>query len=224
MAISGAGGAEFESLLAGLEKSGAARAVSFDRDVEPVARRVTAEQDRVGRFAEELERVGGEVRRVGSGDLAQMIVAILADAGVTSAYVDAATLAECGVDVGALTNALNQQEIEAASVHDDETLFAVSASVSGVEWGVAELGALVCCSGTGKPRSASLIPEIHVAIVPTDRVIADLCDAFGALASRGELPANVNLIAGPSKTADIEGVLVEGVHGPRRVVAIVVSR
>ena len=62
-------------------------------------------------------------------------------------------------------------------------------------------------------RGASLIPPVHIALLDRTQIVGDLFDYFDRLASTG-LPANINLITGPSKTADIEGILITGVHGP----------
>ena len=62
-----------------------------------------------------------------------------------------------------------------------------------------------------------------MAIVPREAIVPDLYDYLERLSRRGELPANAVLISGPSKTADIEGVLVTGVHGPGRVMAVLIE-
>lgn len=64
----------------------------------------------------------------------------------------------------------------------------------------------------------SLLPPIHIALVPTSKLTADI---FTWAATRqGDLPANTVFISGPSKTADIEMTLVKGVHGPKRFIVI----
>ncbi|MFQ5806183.1 MAG: lactate utilization protein C [Phycisphaerae bacterium] len=112
--------------------------------------------------------------------------------------------------------------ITARSETDDETLFSAEAAITGVVAAVAETGTLVCESQPTVARGSSLIPPVHIAVVTHSQLLPDLCDCFDALSERSELPANVSLISGPSKTADIEGVLVTGVHGPGDVQVVLV--
>ena len=82
----------------------------------------------------------------------------------------------------------------------------------------AETGSIVISSGAGKSRLASLLPPIHVALVPESKLETDI---FTWTAARqGDLPANTVFVSGPSKTADIEMTLVKGVHGPKRFIVI----
>lgn len=120
-----------------------------------------------------------------------------------------------------LRKRLSEHGIEICDAQDDETLFRVDAALTGVEAAVAEYGSIACESGAGQARGASLIPPTHIALVPASRIVPDLCDLFDD-ARAGTVPAGISIITGPSKTADIEGVLVNGVHGPKTVHAICV--
>ena len=104
----------------------------------------------------------------------------------------------------------------------DEAWFSSAAGVTTVRAAVAETGSLLVASGEDSPRSGSLIPPLHVALVAASQIVPDLVDAF-AVFSADTLPAGIALITGPSKTADIEGVLVTGVHGPGRVIILLVT-
>ena len=96
--------------------------------------------------------------------------------------------------------------------------------VTGAYAAIAETGTLVLLSGPDTPASASLLPETHVAVVRADRIVAHMEDAWALLRSeRGELPRAVNLVSGPSRTADIDQQIVFGAHGPYRVHIIVVG-
>jgi L-lactate dehydrogenase complex protein LldG len=68
---------------------------------------------------------------------------------------------------------------------------------------------------------ATLLPPIHIALVSSGQLTADLFTWTAA--RRGRLPANVVLISGPSKSADIERTLAVGVHGPKRLIVVLIS-
>ena len=96
--------------------------------------------------------------------------------------------------------------------------------ITGCFCAVAETGTLMLLSGPETFASASLLPETHIAIVETDRIVAAMEDAFAlARAERGELPRATNFISGPSRTADIEQTIVLGAHGPYRVHVVLVG-
>ena len=104
---------------------------------------------------------------------------------------------------------------------DDLYEFAKRADVgiSGVRAVLAETGSVIIDSGANKSRMTSLLPPLHIALIPRHKIVADI---FTWTAARsGELPTNLVLISGPSKSADIGMTLTTGVHGPGRIVAIV---
>lgn len=92
---------------------------------------------------------------------------------------------------------------------------------------VAETGSVVLSSSEKELRLASLVPPRHLVVVSSTVLVDDLLDLSargGVLDGRtGEIPSAVTLVTGPSKTADIEGVLVTGVHGPGEVQIVVVD-
>jgi L-lactate utilization protein LutC len=90
--------------------------------------------------------------------------------------------------------------------------------LTGAEAAFAETGSIVVSSGPTRSRMVSLLPPIHIALVPESKLTADIFT--WAAARQGDLPANTVFISGPSKTADIEMTLVKGVHGPKRFIVI----
>lgn len=93
--------------------------------------------------------------------------------------------------------------------------------ITQMEWGLANMGTLAQDSSAVEQRLASSLSWIHIALLPSDRIVADL----PALMTKMH-PSKSNyiaLITGPSKTADIERVLAIGVHGPERLVIICVD-
>ncbi|WP_324715396.1 LutB/LldF family L-lactate oxidation iron-sulfur protein [Carboxydochorda subterranea] len=91
--------------------------------------------------------------------------------------------------------------------------------VTTVDWAVAASGTLVLTSGPGRGRSVSLLPWVHVAVVPERALVARLEDV-----PLGRLDASsVVLVTGPSRSADIENDLSIGVHGPGEVHVVLVA-
>jgi L-lactate dehydrogenase complex protein LldG len=91
-------------------------------------------------------------------------------------------------------------------------------SLSYARLGVAEVGAVVTYTGRANPAANNLLAEHHLVLVNCEDLVADMDRAWhriNADAGREGRPRGVNFIAGPSSTADIEGQLVFGAHGPR---------
>lgn len=90
--------------------------------------------------------------------------------------------------------------------------------ITGAFCAIAETGTLMLLSGPQTPAATSLLPETHIAVVSTQRIVRGMEDAWALLRSEhGAMPRAVNFISGPSRTADIEQTLVLGAHGPYRV-------
>ncbi|MGQ0848962.1 MAG: LutC/YkgG family protein [Actinomycetota bacterium] len=104
-----------------------------------------------------------------------------------------------------------------------QTYQQVGAGITGVDAGLAETGSIVLRSGPGRPRMASLIPPIHIALLPVDRVFRSLAH-FAAEETLAGDGSNLVVITGPSRTGDIEQQLNLGVHGPKYLHAILVIR
>jgi L-lactate dehydrogenase complex protein LldG len=88
----------------------------------------------------------------------------------------------------------------------------VRVGVTGALVGIAETGSLLLVSNEDQALTASLLPEVHVALLRTSRLVPTLTEALHRPEVRNT-PAGV-IITGPSRTADIEMTLTIGVHGP----------
>lgn len=100
----------------------------------------------------------------------------------------------------------------------------IDCGVTGAGAGLAESGSVVLVHGEGRPRMASLVPEVHIALLPTDLIHRSL--AHWAHRHPNSLPGTANLVivSGPSRTGDIELQLNLGVHGPRIVHIMLIER
>lgn len=79
---------------------------------------------------------------------------------------------------------------------------------------VADTGSLFLVAGPGRPRSTSLVPRIHLAVVHEDDLVPSLPDALARVSEPGSA---MTCITGPSRSGDIEQILTLGVHGPSQV-------
>jgi L-lactate dehydrogenase complex protein LldG len=99
--------------------------------------------------------------------------------------------------------------------------------VTSADFCLAETATLVLRTRPNHARAVSLVPSIHVAVIELDQILSDLGELYAFLqcdpAQQEERLTNcMTLISGPSKTADIELVMVHGAHGPREVYIYVV--
>ncbi len=103
----------------------------------------------------------------------------------------------------------------------------VRVGITGVDAALAATGSVVVKSGHGRGRSVSLLPPVHVAVVATSQIVADL-ESWWAIQRDAGLDAfrqhsNIAIITGPSRTADIAMQLVLGMHGPRELHVVLVN-
>ena len=90
----------------------------------------------------------------------------------------------------------------------------------------AETGTLVLVSGADNPTTLSFLPETHFILIRASDVVGSYEEAFDrlrAIYGEGSLPRTVNLISGPSRTADIEQTIVRGAHGPKRLHVVILG-
>jgi len=97
----------------------------------------------------------------------------------------------------------------------DDFAFGITRAVGGI----AKSGSIVLNDATTSRRLAALAPWVHVAVLSRSQSFATIADAAQALGD-GQ---NVIWATGPSKTADIEGILIEGAHGPGVQIALVLA-
>jgi L-lactate dehydrogenase complex protein LldG len=93
--------------------------------------------------------------------------------------------------------------------------------------GVAETGTLILPSGPDNPTTLNFLPDTHIVVLAKADVVGvyeDVWDRLRAAYGEGVMPRTLNMITGPSRTADIEQTLELGAHGPRRLHVILVGQ
>jgi L-lactate dehydrogenase complex protein LldG len=100
------------------------------------------------------------------------------------------------------------------------------ASLSRAVAAAAETGTLFLISGRDNPTTLNFLPEAHTVLIAASDIVGsyeEAWDRIRAILGEGTLPRSVNLISGPSRTADIEQTIVRGAHGPRRLHVLILG-
>jgi L-lactate dehydrogenase complex protein LldG len=95
------------------------------------------------------------------------------------------------------------------------------AGVSEAAYGLADTGSVVLAASPGEPRARSLLPFVHVSLLREERILPGLEELFATVGA--DLPSALAIVTGPSRSADIEQMLVVGVHGPGEVHVVLLS-
>ncbi|NUO86662.1 MAG: LUD domain-containing protein, partial [Cupriavidus sp.] len=150
-----------------------------------------------------------------------LLASELARAGVKRLLLDPATLAGAAL-AAALPAGIEaigyERPIEAWKAELFDT---VDAGFTVARSGIAATGTLVLAPDAGSPRTVSLVPPLHVALVRASTLHDDLHMAARAERWADGMPTNLVLVSGPSKTSDIQQTLAYGAHGPRRLWVVI---
>jgi L-lactate utilization protein LutC len=212
-----------EQMLAGIRTAlgrdtlAAATAAALDRrlqqprgNVVPARGKVPAE-GRVELFIAEAERVNATaVRLARLDDVPTAVVSYLRAANMPA-------VVRAGTD--ALLRAVPWGREPLLRVETGVAVDEDAVSVTSAFAGIAETGTLVLCSSAESPTTLNFLPEVHIVVLPTDRIVGTYEEGWQRLRGRfgaGKMPRVVNWITGPSRTADIEQTLLLGAHGPKR--------
>ena len=165
--------------------------------------------ERLAHFVSEAEQLGCFVYQMDANEAIEQIMDLLdGDRSVLS-------WADDHLPLDNLHTALDSLGVSIAEPDDGN----IRVGITGLTAALAATGSLVLESGAGRPRSASLLPDRHIALMTPVQLHTDLEDwqvaqkASAYPAFRGA--SNTVIVTGPSKTADIGHQLVKGAHGPR---------
>jgi L-lactate dehydrogenase complex protein LldG len=185
----------------------------------------------VARFSTALEAVGGEILLAASAAEAQRLVGeFVASAGNGEVLLwpdgelplplDGTVRAAGATPIRPRLSA----EREARRT-DVRALDRPSLGITGTLAALADTGSLALVSGPQRPMVASLTPLTHLALLPVDRILPDMATFMAAHEATALAATSRNLvfITGPSRTADIEMVITRGVHGPKRLVVVLLD-
>jgi L-lactate dehydrogenase complex protein LldF len=164
------------------------------------------DQKPVERFITELSALGGEVHLCKLIELPEKLLHFLQSRGL-----DKIQAWEPAYLPDGIAEALRAAGIQVQFAPDPS----IPAGLTGALAAAAETGTLVLPGGAGRSPQASLLPEIHLALLPSASIHASLVDVLKL--DEIKTASSIALISGPSRTADIEMTLTIGVHGPKEV-------
>jgi L-lactate dehydrogenase complex protein LldG len=123
-----------------------------------------------------------------------------------------------GALCGAATEALGLPVLLTDRVHASRDLADCDVGISECDALVAQTGTVVVTSRSAGGRALSCLPPHHVVLAKREQLIPDLPAAFKLLKSKygANYPSMISFITGPSRTGDIERILVLGAHGPKK--------
>jgi L-lactate dehydrogenase complex protein LldG len=170
--------------------------------------------DAIAHFIDKIESVNGKVTRVpGIDKVADVVADHLQKFDLGDALVVAPDPALEGIPWS------NRLSVERRVAAGGDRL-----SVTGAYAAVAETGSLVLLSSAESPTTLNFLPDDHVIVVRESQIVAHIDDVWARMRSdKRAMPRTVNFITGPSKTGDVEMVIQEGAHGPRRLHVILVA-
>ncbi len=197
-----------------------------------------AQEDYLAKFEAEWEKVAGVAYRVARLDELETVFQKILVRAETHAVTLSGNplLAELGIAdrLTALNNFVTswgdgQGGAGTNSPPDfNKASFAAGAGITGVDFVLAESGTLVLSSATERVQVASLAPPIHIALYRRSQLVGSLDEVLAKLPisssqDRSTAGRSVVFVTGTSRTADIEQILIRGVHGPREAHAILVE-
>jgi L-lactate utilization protein LutC len=173
--------------------------------------------ERLDRFTQRFEALNGKVHRVETGAEARACVAELlagrAAVASNAAYLQATGIAALG---GVVTGFREVAALKQACAE-------MPVGITSVDYALAETGTFVMIASPEESRLVSLLPPMHIAVVPASRMLVNLDELLTRVPLAAEQTSSLVLITGPSRTADIEQILVRGVHGPGEIHAVLVA-
>ena len=183
---------------------------------DPYRRRGSlGDEERVRLFCERVGEYRAEVHRCAEPEIGRLIAS-------TCARQEARRLViPHGLPSAWRSDALNLVDDEGLSPFE---LDAVDGALTGCTVAIAETGTIVLAAGPAEGRRAlTLVPDLHICVVGERQIVQLLPEALERIEEVGSHVRPLTLVSGPSATSDIELSRVEGVHGPRNLVVLVMK-
>ncbi|MGL6512419.1 LutC/YkgG family protein [Aeromonas hydrophila] len=174
------------------------------------------------RFVAGISASHAEILTVKEANLARDLTAWLDGEGVTSLACGQGGRWQAAVATACAGRSVLTPAGEFAS-WKDELFDACQAGITHCAGAIADTGTLVLLPDNGEPRTLSLVPPCHIALLAASTIADNLAGLVDAGRWQQAMPTNLLLVSGPSKTADIQQTLAYGAHGPSRLLVVLVE-
>ena len=177
-------------------------------------------ESRVAIFAELSEKLQAEFVQVPDRDTAkEKIIELAHDLGWDSVCTHGGSviddvLADSGLNLTSTDDGYDTNKMEAAD-----------AGITECDAMIAQTGSVLITTKSAGGRALSVLPPHHVVIATKNQLVSDMAAGYAVLRERyqGDWPSFISFITGPSRTGDIERILVLGAHGPKRLTVILIE-
>lgn len=181
--------------------------------------------EKVERFSERMIAVRAQVHETTRENWLETLESLCQEKGLNNLLLDT----ESGWGAEVKTRAASSSQLpplrQYESIVDewkDELFQDIDSSLTSTLGGIAETGTIVMWPTVEEPRTLSLVPPVHFAILEASKLYSTFAEVVREQNWSSGMPTNALLISGPSKSADIEQTLAFGVHGPKELVVLLI--
>ncbi|MDF1528409.1 MAG: lactate utilization protein [Sedimenticola sp.] len=211
------------NILARLRANVAKTPIELDRRFESPD---WSREERIEQFCKAMRSVKTEVHQVNKNDWQDKLADLVKEKKLKNLlYAPAGPLADKIESAWKKHDGLPELITREVDVDGwkEELFFDVDAAITSTRSAIAEVGAMILWPTPEEPRTFSLVPPIHIAVVEADKLHNTFSDAIATEKWHEGMPTNALLISGPSKSADIEQTLAYGVHGPVELIVLLIQ-
>jgi len=173
-------------------------------------------EEKIAQFSKALTALNGKTYLAATPEDAVRYAGKVVD-GRPAVASNSRILRECGIDSlsTVITGVTSRPQLR-------ELCANAAVGISSADYALSDTGSLVMISSHEEARLVSLLPPLHIALVPLERMLTGLDELYTLLPVPSDRSSSMVFITGPSRTADIEQILIRGVHGPGEIHVVLV--
>lgn len=182
----------------------------------------TSEKELEQRFIDSITASHADVIHTNSEQLEEVLTRL-----ITNKQLHRIALGTGGEFLSAIEGATKQVESVSfdreVSQWKTELFENIDAGITHCLAGIADTGTLVLWPDSQEPRTLSLVPPTHIALLKRSTLVSNFAELMNKQAWHIGMPTNAILVSGPSKTADIQQTLAYGAHGPKELIVVLIE-